>query len=90
MEAWAQKKADRKDVEGMLANLRQERAENKAQWLEVGRVLHAIDSSMLGLWLDWTEQMDKRRRGHCLAAWNAIRPRTCADQSLHVNDKENE
>lgn len=60
-------------VKGLLPLLSRERCNRYHEWIEVGFCLHNIDSSLLGVWTDWSRQSGKFKSGECETYWSKFK-----------------
>ena len=60
-------------VQKLLPLLSKERCHKYNEWIEVGFCLHNIDSSLLGVWTDWSRQSSKFKSGECELFWSRFK-----------------
>lgn len=61
--------ADIEAVKKLLDIISKERVNKYNEWIEVGFCLHNIDTSLLGLWIEWSKKSEKFKEGECENYW---------------------
>ena len=69
-------------IEALVGCLKKERAEDYAQWLDVGFCLYNINEDLLELWVRFSQLSDKYKNGECDKLWSKMKVKSFSIGSL--------
>lgn len=69
-------------IEALVGCLKKDRAEDRAQWLDVGFCLYNISDDLLELWDSFSQLSDKYKSGECDKLWSKMEARSFSIGSL--------
>jgi P4 family phage/plasmid primase-like protien len=69
-------------IEALVGCLKKDRAEDYAQWLDVGFCLYNINNDLLELWDSFSQLSDKYQSGECDKLWSKMETRSFSIGSL--------